>query len=551
MKSFLEKLENIEISFGYSILMFSFAIFLRTFLENFTNSNNLGMINGFIDTFFHYPIWFLAIFTGLLGVVSFFSERPVPKVLKVLSFGSFIIILPPIIDIIFYQHKIRYDFIVGDWTEIAKQYFSLFITTGSLGVGIKIEVILVLIGIFYYVYLQKKNIIRSLLAVWLSYTIIFTMLILPDLIYFLSSLFSTSPKLSLQAIQNYFFPINLDNQINLSRAYLSDVIYGNIRFGMAQNLFSLILSQISLYIGLLFVLFSTVLHFGFNKTVAIFKNFRWLRIGHYFFLLILGIILGQKYIDSSLSFSNIYDWLSLLSSFLALMFAWLFAVWENDEVDLGIDTLSNSNRPLVEKIFTSEEWKNIKWTFFILSILFSILSSYSSLILILIFTIIYHIYSAKPLRLKKYPVVSSMLIAINACAAFLLGFMMVSGDEPFNILPGRVLLGIFIFYMCVENIKNLKDIKGDVKDGILTIPVIFGEYKGKIITWFIVFLGTFAVPFLIFPGNRIFLIAPVLGLFSFYFIVRENYEEKPLMLYYLISFSLIFISKLVQFFINN
>ena len=89
MKSFLEKVENIEISFGYSILMFLFSIFLRTFLENFTNSNNQGMINGFIDTFFHYPIWFLAIFVGLLLVVSFFSEKPLPKVLKVISFGSF------------------------------------------------------------------------------------------------------------------------------------------------------------------------------------------------------------------------------------------------------------------------------------------------------------------------------------------------------------------------------------------------------------------------------------------------------------------------------
>ena len=116
---------------------------------------------------------------------------------------------------------------------------------------------------------------------------------------------------------------------------------------------------------------------------------------------------------------------------------------------------------------------------------------------------------------------------------------MVAGREPKNILPVSVLTGLFILYLFVENIKNLKDIAGDAKENILTIPVILGEKKGKIVTWIIVFLGSFAIPFLIFPSKQIALLGPVFGLLSYFLIVKENYKEKPLMLLYLFGFILI------------
>ncbi len=538
MKSFFEKIENLKTSFGYSILIFCFAIFLRTFFENFTNKNNLGMINGFIDTFFHYPIWFLTIFFGLTIVVSIFSMKPISKVLKITSLGSFIIILPPIIDLFYYQYKISYNFITGDWIEISKQYFSLFISTPSLGVGVKTEVILVLIGIFYYVYVQNKNIIKSLIAVWISYSIIFAMLILPNIIYLFSSFFYNLPEISLQNIHNYFVYMNSENTTMVPKTYLSNMVYSNIKFEITQNIFSTILSEFSLYILILFFTCSSLLHFGLNKFIIILKNFRWLRITHYFLLITLGIVLGLKNTGSHPMLLNIYDCTSIFSMFLALACAWLFAVWENDEEDKDIDSISNKKRPLVNGVFSKMEWKNIKWSFFITSLTFAMLSGYTTFILILFFIIIYHIYSIKPLRLKMYPIISSVLVSVNACIAFLLGFFIVSGNQPFNIIPSKVLIGLFIFFVCAENIKNLKDTEGDTANGVLTIPVIFGIRKGKFITWISVLIGSFAIPFLIFPENKIFLAAPIFAIFSYFFIVRKKFDELPLMLFYLFSFVL-------------
>jgi 4-hydroxybenzoate polyprenyltransferase len=541
MKKFFEKIENLNISFGNILLMFFCAIFLRTFLENFTNSNNVGMMNGFVDTFLNYPLGFLFIFIGVPAVVSIFSEKPISKIFKLASFSSFIILLPTIIDLIVYRHKIIYNFVTGTWLEIVKYYFTLLMTTNAIGVGIKTEVVIVLVAIFYFVYLQKKNILKAFLATWISYSIIFGMLILPNIFYFIAGFFSTLPSVSQETLQNYFLSITL---IETSRAYLSDALFGGIRFSAFQNACSILLAQASLYICLLFTILSSFLYFGKNKILQILKNFRWLRIIHYFFLLVFGMIFGLKEISLPLVFSNPSDYLSLSLLFMSLLLAWLFAVWENDEVDKEIDTLSNPDRPLVGNNFSVEEWKNMKWTFFVSSLIFAVLSGYSSLILILVYTVIYHLYSADPFRLKRFPIISSLLIGINACVAFLLGFLFVSGDQPFNILPEGVLLGVLILYTCIENIKNLKDIEGDKVENILTLPVIFGEKKGKFITWVLVFLGTLAIPLLIFPDNKVFLLSPILGAVTYFFIVRKDYKEKPLMIFYLFSFSLILILSL-------
>lgn len=538
MKNFLEKIENYKISFGSIILIFYFAIFLRSFLEGFSNSNNLGMTTGFIDTFIHFPVWFITVFVGIAIVISVFTKKHISSILKLISFCSFIIVLPPIIDLIFYTNKVGYFYIVGTPYELIRQYLSLLLNTKALSIGIKIEIIIVLSSIFYYVYLNTKSFFRSIVATVLSYTIIFLMVALPNLVYVIYGLFYKMPSLSSINLNNYFFPINLVDQIFISRAYLSDVILGGVRFGMNQNLFSILMSQASLLIGILVSIPASILYFGKDKFLEIIKNFRFLRVGHYFFLVVLGIIFGQKYFNTPF---NLYDYLSIICMFLGLFFAWLFAVWENDEIDRDIDTLSNPERPLIKGNFSTVEWKNTKQYFLILSILLATITGYTSLIIILAFIIIYHIYSIPPLRLKRYPIVSSALIGVNACLAYLLGFTFVSGDKPFETVSMTVLFGIFIFYLCVENIKNLKDIKGDMVDNILTIPVIFGEYRGKIITWALVFLGTFSVPLFIFPENNIFWVAPILGAVTYFFIVKENYKEKPLFIFYLIAFLILII----------
>ena len=78
---------------------------------------------------------------------------------------------------------------------------------------------------------------------------------------------------------------------------------------------------------------------------------------------------------------SLFDLISIISVFLALLFAWLFSVWENDEVDIDIDKISNQNRPLaVEETLSKEEWRDLKYIFLAYSLSFAFLSGFYTFI---------------------------------------------------------------------------------------------------------------------------------------------------------------------------
>jgi 4-hydroxybenzoate polyprenyltransferase len=231
---------------------------------------------------------------------------------------------------------------------------------------------------------------------------------------------------------------------------------------------------------------------------------------------------------------SLFDFLSFVSLFLAVLFAWLFAVWENDEEDILIDRISNINRPLAENnsIFSIEEWKNIKYIFVIFSLAFAFLNGLYSFIFILLFIFIYHIYSTPPLKLKRFLGISSLLVAANALLVVLMGFFLTVGTENLNVFPAKYLFGILGIFFLAENVKNIKDIEGDRKEGIQTLPVIFGEKRGKLIIGYCVFLATLLVPLIFYLSLYTILLAIFFGIILFLLINKKEFEEKYVFITY-------------------
>ena len=53
IKTWIEKIENTEISLWGIVFVLYVVMFFRAFLENYTNSNNLYHMSGIVDIFFH------------------------------------------------------------------------------------------------------------------------------------------------------------------------------------------------------------------------------------------------------------------------------------------------------------------------------------------------------------------------------------------------------------------------------------------------------------------------------------------------------------------
>jgi 4-hydroxybenzoate polyprenyltransferase len=524
VKKFINRLENIKLSFWQIFFLFYSATFIRTFIEINTTNNN-GYPNTFIDTFFHYPFWYFAVFLSVVLIFHLFTKEKISKIFSLVSFSSFFIITPPIIDFIFFQGKpVPYNYLAGTPQEIFKYFLTYLHQANAVGFGIKIEVAIVILFSIYYVFLKTKNIIKSILAGFLIYCAIFLMGSLP--VYFVHDFKSS------QSIANFYYLQEPKNSITLSRTFLFDFHnYETIAYQKIQNIFSLTISILCLILDLILLSLISFLK-NRQKFLAILKNFRISRTLHYLLLVIIGVYFGNHFQSFFLPFKTLFDWLSFFSVVLSVIFAWGFAVWENDEVDINTDSVSNQNRPLVKKLFSKEEWQNIKWFFLFLSLTFALLSGFLIFNLILLSIIIAHLYSCPPLRLKKFFPISSICIGIVALLIILAGNFLVSANQKLNSFPVNYSFGVLIIFMLAENFKDIKDIKGDKLDKIKTIPTIFGEKLSKLIIGLLFFISLILVPIFFYPNIVMFCITIFFGILGFIFINLKKYQEKFIFLTY-------------------
>lgn len=531
IKNFIEKVENIKISFWGGAFLLYGIIFIRTFLENYSNSLNLYHMSSFGDTFFHYPLFFLTIFLGSFIIARIITGEKIEKIAKFVVLCSFGLITPPIIDLIINKgSQIPYIFITGSYSELFKSFITYF-GGGALGNGIRIELALALIGFGFYIFYKTKKIKKVLVGIILLYATFFIMLSSPALVFSLQNKITHEYKtMNSKNIVDFYYHKDPLNTVTGNRTFVVDSVTD-------KNFYSRLeqknLNQYSMTLAVIFLLINAILFFwclflySSQKFFAVLKNFRYLRIMHGFILLSLGIYLGMGVLGKN-PIGSLFDLTSFISLFSAFFFAWLFSVWENDEVDIEIDKISNQDRPLAEKELqiSLDEWKNLKYIFLAFSLGFAFLAGLYSFVFILMFIFTYHIYSTPPFRLKGFPGISSLLIAIVFLLLVWMGFFMTAGTENLSAFPTKYIFGILGIFFLVENAKNIKDIEGDKKEGIKTLPVLLGEKWGKLVSGFGLFLGAVLVPFVFYLNLYTFFAGIFFGLILFLLTIRRNYTEK-------------------------
>ncbi len=534
IKKILSRIENSPISFWQIALLFYAAVFFRIFLENYANSDNQGLMSNLTDIFFHYPLWFLSVFLFSLAILALVTGERIEKIARLSAVFSFIMLLPPVLDIIVSGGAgVRYIFITGSVPELARSFLT-FLGGGAVGGGIRTEAALALIFAGYYIFYKTKNIRKAVLGAFSLYLIIFAFMIFPTILFWAQNTISENPqKITIETTENFYYSQEPANTITDYRTFILDRNnFKSPQFRVVEKIYSItlsvfFLSTAILALGLCFFLYSK------RKFIAMLKNFRWRRITHYFLMAFLGVYLGSSFAER-IPVGSLFDFFSFLSLFGAILFAWLFSVWENDEVDMEGDKISSPDRPLGKGLFSVGEWRSMKFLFLFLSLNFAFLSGFYPFIFILLFLAVYHLYSAPPLRLKRFPGISSLLIAVNTVIAVLAGFFISSGTENLRIFPPKYALGLLAMVFLGENIKNLKDIEGDKKEGIKTLPVLLGEKRGKLAVGILVFLSAVLIPFVFYLSALTAAVSIIFGAVLFLLVNRKNFKEKYVFLAYFI-----------------
>ena len=159
------------------------------------------------------------------------------------------------------------------------------------------------------------------------------------------------------------------------------------------------------------------------------------------------------------------------ASFIAVLI-WVGTALFNDYYDVQIDESINPHRPLITKQISHKEVAYWAILAYIAAIILTLLEGdLICKLLVISFVFLGFQYSAPPFRLRRWGVIATSIIGIGITAAFIGG-----SASQYSISQEGIVVAIILGILAstISAVKDFKDIEGDQKAGIKTLPIIAG-----------------------------------------------------------------------------
>lgn len=497
---------------------FSFRLFWATFTALIVGRVALDLgVAGFqpLGTFqlfiqlLHTFVFFLFSFALLLFLLLWGTKEPLEKVSRVLLFGFLVILLPPVIDAIVFHGELSWSFyLFASLAEMPHRFFTFFGENPHIGIttGVRVEVALVLLAIFWYTHTKTKRLTQAVIVTFLAYVLLFFLGTLPS---WLAFVFSPAPLFAV-------------DHLKIAELFLSpEDVFGR----SITDLRSALGYKVSLFLVPLLPLLGGGLLFATHKKQlsSLLGNLRLPQIFYHNGLLSLGLLLAVVYTDGYFPLS-LFSVLALIVLFSVITSTWLVSVVQNDLIDTHIDTLTNTHRPLVTHVLSKETYTFYGW----LLLGYVILAGYLVSPLVPAFLLVYlglaTLYSLPPLRLKRFLGIATFTAAMAGFLILALGYVLLSPTKNLAGLPFSLMTFLVLAYTFLLPLKDLKDTEGDEKDHVYTLPVLLGERRATLFlasSTFLFFLGSIFVM----HTPQLFLIALLFGSFAFW-VIESSAKEK-------------------------
>lgn len=157
----------------------------------------------------------------------------------------------------------------------------------------------------------------------------------------------------------------------------------------------------------------------------------------------------------------------------SLSYAAVAAIVTNNLEDLGADRISNPHRPLAQGTVAPRPYLIAGICCQAIALVVAGVCDLHMFWGVLGISAGYFIYSCRPLRLKRIPILSKALIGLNSWLVAACGFALAGGDPTaFPMWWGIWIIGPMSL---AANFVDLKDTEGDRATGVWTLPVLLGE----------------------------------------------------------------------------
>lgn len=504
----IEALENSKLELHHYFLSFIFIIGVRNLLEIFSDSEVT------ISTFryIHYYLFYFSLCFAITILLHMSTRVNIDKVLRITLVSFVMLIIAPLVDLAL-SRGAGYDMTYlspGHHDPIWGRFIKFFGSYESFGItpGIRLEVTLALIGIFIYSHIKTLSIVRSIATVLAAYTIIFWHCAFPYIVKFIVE----------------FCGSTFD---------FSDVLMIN-------------------FLTISVIILGGVLAYLYNPPLVkhIIMDIRPYRLAHYTGMFILGIIIAGRFQKMPGPAETISKFFLPL---VCIALVWKHAVMTNNIADYRIDAISSPQRHRIFNIISVTKYNRLAWVLLGLALAIAALAdmtvsvqlvtnldhapapglfTFHTTFIMILFAGNYALYSLPPIRFKRVPFISKLAISLNSLVLILLGFLAVK-DSLVEFSAGFT-IAMLIGLTAAVNFIDLKDVEGDMRAGIRTLPVILGFKKAQRIIGLFIFMVYCFSGFLV-EGLWIRIVMPIFGIIQFTLITRSNYSEKPVFRIYLLS----------------
>lgn len=274
-----------------------------------------------------------------------------------------------------------------------------------------------------------------------------------------------------------------------------------------------------------------------SLTRALLSDLRVPRILHFAALGGLGMALRLRETGISAETNWAELTVQLVAMIVVLAYAAVFAIVTNNLEDLEADRISNPDRPLVRGSVDKQAYLLAGIAAQVLALVFALLfpcltsadpGMEPELFLgILAISVGYYVYSCRPFRLKRVPIVAKLVIGFNSWVVAVCGYALAGGD--WQQFPWIWSLFILLPLAFAANFIDLKDTEGDRATGVATLPVLLGEVRARHVIA-LATLATYVMGGVLLGVAWVYPLNAVAAIAHIYLLYRQPYDERGIFL---------------------
>lgn len=493
-------------------------IFARNLLESLLEAPRVmgfdwrGEIS-FGMVFLHFPLFYLALFLGLVLVLHFLLRRPIERVAGVVASGFVVILSVPLIDgLLFPGRGADLSYMPG-FGSVLWDFWNPSASLEAVSPGQRFEIVFAMhLAGAYCVVATGRHLTGLLLG-----------LAAGGFLFLWSAFLGAWPAIVAKVVGT--------GATGVDPAYL-ELVRGPGLIASESRRHALLFVPWVLAGGLLFVW-----RLDRRRFLQLTRGLLGSRLLHYSGMAPAGFVLGWIVYHRFAGTQplTVVDYLAAGTTWAAMVAAYVAAWGWNaryDHTGDRINAAGTSGGAAPSDL--RQDGECLGWAAAVVAVALALVVSYHVFLLVVSCIFLAWAYSVPPLRLKRWPLLATGTLATLSVLSLAAGFALFGQEMTLHVLPPRVAWMLWVGVTLGFTAKDLKDVRGDRAEGTVTLATLLPARAARWVTAVLVGAGYGAAAWLLAAGPVYTLVALVWATAGAVLVLRLRRPDTVLLWLFLV-----------------